>query len=233
MARNIQNKWADVNTRALLDRLVQNDTMPAEYRDIMYQLGRALGNVLHNQFNIDSHKVCIACTVEDADFLGKGILDEMEKVSEKLFITVFWNKRFKPYEDNDISIAPILREFHDPGYTSANILIVLKSIISNACVVKTNLTRLIEQSTPDKIYIVAPVLLKDAPQKLEKEFPPEVAHKFEYLYFAEDTERTSEGMVVPGIGGDVYQRLGFDGQESKNRYTPDLVLERRARASTG
>jgi hypothetical protein len=231
MARNIQNKWANSDTEELLNLLVREDTQPEEYRYAMYQLGNQLGDILLNQFGVGSKKVCIACTVEDADYLAKGIVDTIEKANKDLFLTVFWNKRFKPNKENNISVAPILREFHDPGYTSADVLIVLKSIIANACVVKTNLTRLIEQSTPVSIYIVAPVLLKDAQQKLAAEFAPEISSKFEYLYFAEDTDRTSEGMVFPGVGGNVYERLGFEDEEDKNHFTPILVKERRKRSS--
>lgn len=231
MARNIQNKWANSEIEELLNLLVREDTQPEEYRYAMYQLGNQLGDILLKQFGVGSQKVCIACTVEDADYLAKGIVDRIEKSNKDLFLTVFWNKRFKPNKENNISVAPILREFHDPGYTSADVLIVLKSIIANACVVKTNLTRLIEQSSPANIYIVAPVLLKGAQQKLSIEFTPEISNKFEYLYFAEDNEKTSEGMVVPGVGGDVYKRLGFKGEEAKNHFTPTLVKERRQRSS--
>ncbi|MGQ7846600.1 hypothetical protein ACUNV4_19110 [Granulosicoccus sp. 3-233] len=41
-------------------------------------------------------------------------------------------------------------------------------------------------------------------------------------------DKSDTGEVIPGIGGNVYQRLGFGDQESKNRYTPDFVKERRA-----
>ena len=227
MARRIEHKWADSQTEELLELLVNQDTQPPQYREVMYQLGKKLGEILHDEFRIDTKKVCIACTVEDADFLAKGIMDSIQKSGIELFITVFWNQRFKPNPDNDISVAPIIREFHDVGYASADVIIILKSIISNACVVKTNLTRLIETLVPEKIVIVAPVLLKDAQKKLALEFSNDIIDKFEYLYFAEDSERTEDGIILPGIGGDVYQRLGFTGQIDKNRFTPELVKTRR------
>jgi hypothetical protein len=52
------------------------------------------------------------------------------------------------------------------------------------------------------------------------------------LFFAEDDERTEDGIVLPGIGGDVYERLGFEGQETKNRFIPKIVRERRALSLT-
>ena len=35
------------------------------------------------------------------------------------------------------------------------------------------------------------------------------------------------GIIIPGIGGEVYARLGFGTQDDKNRYTPELVKQRR------
>lgn len=49
---------------------------------------------------------------------------------------------------------------------------------------------------------------------------------FQFFYFAKDDERTPEGEVIPGIGGNVYYRLGFEGQDSKNKYIPEVVKAR-------
>lgn len=68
-----------------------------------------------------------------------------------------------------------------------------------------------------------------AEEKLESEFDSEIYNKFQYFYFAKDDERTPEGEVIPGIGGIVYDRLGFDGQYGKNLYTPKIVKSRRAK----
>jgi hypothetical protein len=81
---------------------------------------------------------------------------------------------------------------------------------------------------PKKILIVAPVIYHQATEKLKSEFESSVYEKFRFLYFAEDDERTSTGEVIPGIGGIVYDRLGFQGQDGKNRHTPELVKVRRA-----
>ena len=47
------------------------------------------------------------------------------------------------------------------------------------------------------------------------------------MYLAEDDVKTPEGIIVPGIGGEVYARLGFGSQDDKNRSTPELVKQRR------
>ncbi|RYY31475.1 MAG: hypothetical protein EOO04_01090 [Chitinophagaceae bacterium] len=231
MAREIQKQWTDTQTEDLLNLLVSPDTLPIQYRDAMYQLGTKLGGILNDEYQIRSKRICIACTVEDADYLAKGILDAIRLTSDAMFITVFWNQRFKPQIDGDVSLAPIIREFHDPGYQSSDVVIVLKSIIANACVVKTNLTRLLENTDPKEILIVAPVLLKGAQAKLEAEFPEDFSARFKYVYFAEDDTRSDDGIVIPGIGGNVYERLGFEGESAKNRYTPQLVKDRRSKIS--
>lgn len=44
-----------------------------------------------------------------------------------------------------------------------------------------------------------------------------------------DDQRTPEGEVLPGIGGMIYNRLGFQGQEDKNKYVPEVVKSRRSK----
>lgn len=69
----------------------------------------------------------------------------------------------------------------------------------------------------------------NAEQKLTSEFEKDIYDKFQFFYFAKDDERTSEGEVIPGIGGSVYERLGFQGQEDKNKYIPEIVKSRRSK----
>jgi len=126
--------------------------------------------------------------------------------------------------------APIQKRYAEPSMKSVDALIVAKSIIAGACVVKTNLTNLIRESNPSEILVVAPVMFANAKANLEREFPQDITQRFDYAYFAEDDEKTSDGNVIPGIGGNVYQRLGFGDQDSKNRYTPQLVIARRRQA---
>jgi len=226
MARVLENS-VDEKINSLLDKLVDPKTESEEYARVMYMLGNELGYLLLQKIDASCYKIALASTVEDADFLGKGIIDILEKNGKKVLLTVFWNKRFKPNEENDIAVAPIIKEFHDEGYRNVDTLIIIKSIISNSCVVRTNLTKLIEEANVGQIFIVAPVLLRGAIKNLECEFDDEIVKRFDYLYFAEDDKKNKEGFVDPGIGGDVYKRLGFESQYKKNRFIPEIVRGRR------
>ena len=105
-------------------------------------------------------------------------------------------------------------------------MVVVKSIISSSCVVKTQLTRLVGKINPEQIAIAAPVMYKDSIPNLRKEFPETIAQKFDFFTFAVDDERSANNEVIPGIGGMVYTRLGFGDMDSKNSYMPQIVLDR-------
>jgi hypothetical protein len=218
------------NVQDLLDILTNKRANPDAYKKAMFRIGLNLGNALLDQINSDQASVYLACTVEYADFLAKGILQSLETRIRNLSFACFWNQHFAPFEMEDLKVAPILRKYQEPAPAneSVNYLIIVKSIISGACVVKTNLADLIQSIDPEKIFIVAPVIHAQAEQKLKNEFYKAVYDKFQFFYFAKDNERTSKGEVIPGIGGNVYQRLGFEDQDSKNKYIPEIVKKRRA-----
>lgn len=227
MARTYKENYVNPEVITLLDKLIDKSIGNQEYANTLYELGKKFGKLIIDRLDKETTKVALASTVEDADYLSKGIIDVLEDNGKKVLLIVFWNKRFKPNIENGISVAPIIKEFHEEGYRDAHTLIITKSIISSSCVVKTNLTRLIEESNPEQILVVAPVLLHEATKKLESEFDANISKKFEYFYFAEDDKKTSDGLVDPGIGGDVYIRLGFEGQDEKNKFIPTIVKERR------
>ncbi len=216
--------------RSLLDTLADKSIEAQQYQETMTKLGISLGDALLTK--IDKEKsVYLASTVEDADFLARGVLNQLENHLDSVAFACFWNQRFSPFEIEDLAIAPILKKYQEKTLNDVNYLIVIKSIISGACVVKTNLINLIQTITPEKIIIVAPVMYHTAQEKLKREFDNDIYEKFQFIYFAEDDERTQEGEVIPGIGGMVYERLGFQGQDDKNRYIPEIVKQRRSQNS--
>ena len=213
--------------KSLLDRLVDEGTQSQEYADAFYQLGGALSNFIRDSGSLSPKtSVTLACSSEDADWLSKGILDHLEKYVAKINLAVFWNIRANAFENNEFAIAPIIKTYIE-SLENVDILIICKSIINTSCVVRTNLTYLIEKITPEKIFIASPVLFERAIPSLEKEFPKSVSDKFEFFYFAEDNEVTASGEVIPGIGGSVYRRLGLEDAIQKNKYIPVIVKERR------
>ncbi len=224
-------KYSDLckgNVRSLLETLTDKNIEPKKYQETMTQIGMSLGDCVLEKIDDYQSDVYIASTVEDADFLAKGMLNRLENRLTKLAFACFWNQSFSPFEVEDLKVAPILRKYQEPSDKQVKYLIVLKSIISGACVVRTNLLSLIQKIEPEKIFIVAPVIYYNAEEKLKNEFEEDIYNKFVFFYFAKDDQRTPEGEVIPGIGGNVYLRLGFEGQDNKNEYIPEVVKKRRA-----
>ncbi|MFB8789884.1 MAG: hypothetical protein U7123_13775 [Potamolinea sp.] len=220
---------ANENIKVLLDTIADKSSDPILYRETMTKIGMNLGDALLAEIDNDESSVYLACTVEDADFLARGILNSLENLLHTVAFACFWNQRFSPFEVEDLNVAPIIKKYQEPTASNVRYLIIVKSIISGACVVKTNLVDLIQQIEPEKIFIVAPVIYYNAEEKLKNEFEQDIYDKFQFFYFAKDDERTPQGEVIPGVGGIVYDRLGFQGQEGKNRYIPEIVKSRRSK----
>jgi hypothetical protein len=208
-----------------LNELLNATTDSKRYGAAMRSLGKDLGRVVAGRVNKVEH-ILVVSTVEDADFLTRGLLEEISEGRDPSTISIacFWNDR-KTLGTRRIEIAPILRRYVEPFRAPVDAIIVLKSIISGACVVRTNLMELLEAASPRRVIVVAPVILQGAEKRLEVEFSADVTKRFEYVYFAEDSEKTDDGIVLPGIGGEVYELLGF-GKGEKNRYRPELVRQR-------
>lgn len=193
------------------------------YSEAFFKLGGKLAELINLKIN-SSDQVVFSCATEDADWLGRGILDNLSV--KKFNLAIFWNLRTRPFNDDNLVVAPIIKSYIE-DIKSCDTLIICKSIIYTSCVIRTNLTYLINQINPTKIIIVSPVIFRSAEISLAQEFEDSISSKFEFIYFAIDDEVTSQGEVVPGIGGNLYTRLGFSGVENKNKYIPELVKHRR------
>lgn len=206
-----------------LETLVDKSKSPLEYSSAFYILGQKLSVPINEKIK-EKEAVVVACSSEDADWLAKGIIDNLKSQTNRL--VVFWNLRTQPFGNKDLLIAPIIKTYAE-NIDYCDTLIVCKSIIYTSCVVRTNLTYLIEKINPKTILIAAPVIFKLAEKSLRSEFNPSISDKFEFIYFAKDDKATSKGEVIPGIGGEIYQRLGLNDVLQKNKYVPELVKERR------
>lgn len=212
----------DKKAKSLLDTLIDIDTSTEEYRVTMFNIGLHLGDILLG--SIDTRKkYCVASTVEDADYLAKGIIESISKEIESVYLACFWNDRVSI---NGRSIAPISNTYFEKEYETADELIVVKSIISGSCVVKTNITALYSVVKPKSIHVVAPVMHTSSEKKLEKEFSSAISSLFKYTFLAKDSRKAKDGNILPGIGGDVYSKLGFKNKAHKNSTMPNIVSDK-------
>jgi hypothetical protein len=190
------------------------------YREYMRELGASLGEAIKGSLP-PAGRVLFIATVEDADFLARGVLGSLS-LGDRVRVYCYWNER-DPKKD----IAPIVHRYEEPlDKDSLSAIIVVKSIISGACVVRTNLIEAMEglhRQVP--IFVLAPVMHADASKKLKREFPPSVASRFQIVTCAVDQTKTGD-TVVPGVGGSVYELLGLGDQHEKNRHQPRLIAER-------
>ncbi len=79
----------------LLNHLLTT-TSPKAYRDTMYDLGRHIGQDIASLYGNPSMEVYLACTVEDADYLAKGIIEllESQQAFQAVRLACFWNERW-------------------------------------------------------------------------------------------------------------------------------------------
>lgn len=218
----------DPTAMTLLDELPNLKGNPEGYREAMRKLGVHLAESMLPRLKAQSAKdICVICTVEDADFLARGLIEELESrsVGSRTRMICMWNERLK---SEGVSISPVLRTYEESFDRNDSVFIIVKSIISGACVVKTNLTKAISSANPKRIFVVSPVMLKGAEDRLSREFPTEIVDKFEFIHYATDSQKSNDGEeVLPGIGGSVYELLGFGNSKEKNKYVPEIVRERR------
>lgn len=219
--KNISYK-TDKGTIHLMQALSKPQISVEEYRQTFYELGKALGLLLNSKTGGNYGNTMLACASEDTDWLAHGVLDSIS--CENLSLSVFWNERIK-LNDKGLEYSPIIKSYSEP-IENCKTLIMVKSIISTSCVVKTQLTRMLDELKPQDIYIVAPVMYKDSQKSLENEFPLSISKKFNYVTFAVDTVKDSLNRIIPGVGGMVYPKLGLGDIHEKNKYIPQLVKER-------
>ncbi len=221
----------DPKVKLLLGELTRpmSEVRESKYRELMREIGSHLASGLLREGvgRLSNKNICIVCTVEDADFLASGVLNGLERGGvnpARIYLQCYWNEKIR---EKKLSLSPVVRQYAEPFDASNVTYVIVKSIISGACVVKTNLTRALSNASDADVYVAAPVLLEGAQKKLASEFPKSVANRFKYVWFATDYEKRGDD-VVPGIGGSVYERLGLGDEVSKNKHVPDIVKQRRS-----
>ena len=223
--RTYRNLTYDMNSETihLMQALSKSDISVEDYRRSFYLIGEALGRLLNEKTRGNYGNTMLACTSEDADWLAHGVLETLSQ--KQVSLAVFWNERITLNAFTGLEYSPIVKSYIEP-IEECQTLIIVKSIISTSCVIRTQLTHLVNKICPQEIYIVAPVMYKDAQRNLEKEFPTSIAEKFKFLTFAIDTIKDKRKGIIPGVGGMVYPKLGLGDIHEKNKYIPNLVKDR-------
>ena len=210
--------------RKLIALMFEKNTSVEQYRAAMFELGQGLAALVSDRLPLSSSKldVCLACTVEDADFLANGLLDSLEKSRPDLSLKLacFWNREsIDPQGFEDCDIAPVIKTYKEEPLAKDCVIVIVKSIISGACVVATNITHLVSDLDPTKIFVVTPIMLTDSADRLRKHFSEELMKRFTFISFATETE-TDRSISV-------YQHYGWKDSSDKNKITPEIVRMRR------
>lgn len=220
----IYTDFATPKVKKHLNTLITDKISTEEYQNAMFALGQELGKLqtTHNQ----DEQLLVVSTSEDADYLTSGYIDSLEKKGINYKIAVFWNHHYSL--KNGDSVAPITNSYIQEDIASCTKIVLLKSIISGSCVIRTNLLALLDSlnlEAIESIAVAAPVMHNQSQNKLKKEFPDEICQKFEFSTFAIDSKKDERGNVLDGIGGEVYPHLGFETQPAllKTGYMPNLV----------
>jgi hypothetical protein len=213
--------------RDLLEQLRAEHTGPDAYRTAMTRLGQEFVRV-HADRLAGIRQLMLICTSEDADSLARGVLDALAtREGPAVRVACFWNARKRvsgARSGVQLDLAPIVRRYVEPGEPDA--FLVVQSSLSSECVVRTNITELVHDLDPARVLIFAPVLHRGADERLRQEFDDAIARRFEFYCFAEDDGRDGKDLI-PGLGGQVHERPGVGSRADGNRYTPQLVRQRR------
>ena len=205
---------ADDEVKASLAQLQKASV--SSYRSTMHKLGVALAV----RSKLPKAKItAVVTTPEDADFLTTGFLEAASRAR----LVCYWTERSaSPLGD----VATVVQQYVEPGLPKhVDTVVVLKSIVSSGCIVRTHLEQFLEAAQPRRIVIAAPVMLKGADVELRRQFPKKVAALLEFVTFAVDAEKHGN-VVVPGVGGMVEARLGL--KTRRPRFIPSLVEQRQS-----
>lgn len=211
---------ATARAKKQLQDLLDSNSAPVAYRNSMIELGKLLADAVSP--SLENKSTLIVSTAEDADYLQFGVSSSLKSKGIDTKLAVFWNHHYQL--TNSSSVAPIVHKFVEPGYKCVKNIIVVKSVMSGSCVVRTNLIEMLDEvKRAEHVFILSPVAHKNSEEKLKKEFPKHISDKFKFFCFAIDDKRDVSGEVIPGIGGQIYDLLGLSKQPVLSSYMPKVV----------
>jgi len=94
-----------LHTQQLLDTLADKQVSSTDYRQAMTSLGEFFGDIFLHKILQNQPSIYLASTVEDADYLAKGVLSRLETHYHNLSFACFWNQRFSPFDIPDLQVA--------------------------------------------------------------------------------------------------------------------------------
>lgn len=109
----IYSNLSNCSIRNWLETLTDKNVEPENYKKTMTNIGVSLGESILATIGSNS-SVYLASTVEDADFLAKGMLKSLDNRVSYLAFACFWNQLFSPSQLEYLKVAPILREYQEP-----------------------------------------------------------------------------------------------------------------------
>lgn len=192
----------DKQAQRLLSLLSSPNTNSIEFRTACIETGEYMGSIVLKSLSA-SKSIMVCCTSEDADYYANGVIRAL--AGKQVTKAVFWHKE---YSVNGINMAPITMSYVEPS-EDCDTVIIAKSIMRSACVARTELLRILDKLSPTTVCVMSPVWYKDAFDNIRSEI--ESRNNYENLlisWLAEDSI-LEEGIVYPGIGGMIRERLGL------------------------
>ena len=147
-----------------------------------YYLGKELATILLKNINKNIKEIVVASTAEDLDSIGKGCLDQIEKVIDTRLIC-FWNGHITPFTNSNIECTPIIKKYHEKPNTKIQCLVMISNIVETDITIKTNLINLIQTNKPKEIYIVAPFMYTNIHKDLAASLPTDIKKRIYYYCF--------------------------------------------------
>lgn len=216
-------KTNDAAVVELLYEIVSDTTASGDYAKSMYKLGVALHNIIN--LPTSDKEIALACSVENADYSGKGFVDVLEKKGKTVRLSVFWNKLFSPNPENGLLVSPVIREYHDKGYDKCDSLVLIDPLLTDATTVKSNLVAILETCNPKYIIIASGLILLSAKDRLLNDLEIQIANKITFCYYGELPEESISKSDLSYL--EIFKKLGFPSQELKNKFVPEIVKKRR------
>ena len=132
-----------------------------------YRLGLRLGDALATTLGENSGTVGVGFGVEVADGVGRGVLESLLEQHRTVGVACLWTLRTMPFGLEWLENAFVVQEYVEPAFREATVLLVVLPYLEDGFVPRVNLSRLLEISGPDRVFIAAAVASPTASRLVE------------------------------------------------------------------